>query len=118
MARAPPSPRKRGEGLATAPLELPLPACGERAGVRGRASGVEEGAQFARAAGVLELAQRLRLDLTDTLAGHRELLADLFQCVVGVHADAEAHAQHPLLASGQGRQDARRRLAQIEAKAL
>src|SRR5205823_4922237 len=30
-----PSPRKRGEGFAAAPLGLPLPACGERVGVRG-----------------------------------------------------------------------------------
>jgi ATP-dependent protease HslVU (ClpYQ) ATPase subunit len=39
---------------------------------------------------VLELPQRLRLDLADALAGHRELLADFFQSVVGVHADSEA----------------------------
>ena len=53
---------------------------------------VEERAQFARAARVLELAQRLGLDLANALACHRELLTDLFQRVVGIHADAEAHA--------------------------
>jgi hypothetical protein len=42
---------------------------------------------------MLELAQRLGLYLADALARHREL-ADLFQRVVGVPADAEAHAQH------------------------
>ena len=54
-----------------------------------------------RPARVLQLAQRLRLDLADALAGHRELLADLFQRVVGVHADAEAHANNALLAGSQ-----------------
>src|SRR2546430_3493956 len=59
---------------------------------------VEEGLEYPRAARVLELAQRLGLDLADALARHRELQAHLFQRVVGVHADAEAHAQHALLA--------------------
>src|SRR5579863_301245 len=80
---------------------------------RWRLSGVEEAAQLARAARVLELAQRLRLDLADALARHRELLADLLQRVVGVHANAEAHAQHALLARGERGQHARRRLAQV-----
>ena len=62
---------------------------------------------------MLELAQRLGFDLADALAGDRELLADLFERVVGVHADAEAHAQHALLARRQRREHARRRLAQI-----
>jgi hypothetical protein len=43
----------------------------------------------------------------------RELLADFLQRVVGVHADAEAHAQHALLARGERGQHARRRLAQV-----
>src|SRR5258708_6373710 len=46
---------------------------------------------------MLQLAQRLGLDLADALAGNRELLADFLQRVVGVHADAEAHAQHAFL---------------------
>jgi hypothetical protein len=37
---------------------------------------------------MLQLAQRLRLDLPDALSRHRKLLADFFQRVVGVHADA------------------------------
>ena len=74
---------------------------------------VEKAAQFARVARVFELAQRLGLDLADALAGHRELLPDLFEGVIGVHADAEAHAQDALLARRQRRQDPRRRLAQI-----
>ena len=62
---------------------------------------------------MLELAQRLRLDLADTLARHRELLADLFERVIGIHADAEAHPQDALLARRQRRQHPRRRLAQV-----
>ena len=62
---------------------------------------------------MLELPQRLGLDLADTFAGHRELLADLLERVVGVHADAEAHAQHAFLARGQRGQNAGRRLAEV-----
>ena len=62
---------------------------------------------------VLQLAQRLGLDLTDAFARHRELLADFLQRVVGVHADAEAHAQHAFLARGERGQYARRGLAQV-----
>ena len=47
---------------------------------------------------MLQLTQRLRLDLADALARHRELLADLFERVVGVHADAEAHAEDAFFA--------------------
>src|SRR5579863_5779321 len=69
--------------------------------VRPRPSTVQEAAQLAAAARVLELAQGLGLDLADALAGDGELLTDLFQGVVGVHADAEAHAQDALLARGE-----------------
>src|SRR6478672_13441937 len=74
---------------------------------------VQEAPQLPAAARVLELAQRLRLDLADALAGDGELLADLLEGVVGVHADAEAHAQDALLARRQRGQNARRRLAQV-----
>jgi hypothetical protein len=47
---------------------------------------------------VLELAQRLRPDLPDALARHAELLAHLLRRVIGIHADAEADVQNPLLA--------------------
>src|SRR6266702_8897983 len=50
---------------------------------------------------VAELAQGLRLDLPDALARDVELLADLFQRVVGVHFDAETHAQYFRLARGE-----------------
>src|SRR5690606_34947360 len=54
----------------------------------------EEASQLLAAARMPQLAQRLRLDLADALARDVELLADLFERVVGVHVDAEAHAQH------------------------
>src|SRR5262249_24538316 len=62
---------------------------------------IQEAAQFSGARRMLQLAQRLCLDLADALAGHRELLAYLLQRVVGVHTDAETHAQHALLARGE-----------------
>jgi hypothetical protein len=36
--------------------------------------------------------------LADAFARHRELVADLLQRVVSVHADAESHTQYTLLA--------------------
>src|SRR5579883_669922 len=74
---------------------------------------IQEAPQLPRPARMLQLAQRLRLDLADALARHRELLADLLQRVVGVHADAEAHAQHALLARGERGEHPRRGLAQV-----
>src|SRR6266852_8843776 len=61
---------------------------------------IQKAPQLPRPARVLQFPQRLGLDLADALAGDRELLADLFERMVGVHADAEAHALHPLLARG------------------
>ena len=61
---------------------------------------IQETPHLPRPARMLQLPQRLSLDLPDALAGDRELLADLFERVVGVHADAEAHAQDSLLAGG------------------
>src|SRR6202000_2788781 len=69
--------------------------------------------QLPRPRRVLQLAQGLRLDLTDAFARDRELLADFFQRVVGVHADAKAHAQHALFARGERGQHARRGFAQV-----
>src|ERR1700723_1912428 len=74
---------------------------------------IEERAKFAAPAGMLQLAQRLRLDLTNALSRHRELLADFLQRVVGVHADAKAHAQNAFLARRERSQNPRRRLAQV-----
>src|SRR5215204_179570 len=99
------------------PRQMPTPWTARSAAssrvTRRSSSLVEEAPQHPGSAGVLQLAQRLGLDLADALAGHRELLADLFQRVVGVHADAEAHAQHALLARRERRQHPRGALAQI-----
>src|SRR6202008_1533534 len=61
---------------------------------------IQEAPHLPRAGRVLQLAQRLGLDLADALAGDAELLTDFLQRMVGVHADAEAHAQHAFLARG------------------
>jgi hypothetical protein len=55
---------------------------------------------------MLQLPQRFCFNLPNTFTYHRELLADFFQCVVGVHADAKAHAQHPFFAWRQAGQHA------------
>src|SRR5262249_54914077 len=103
---SPPSRRRADQSTtleAAPPLTKPAP----------NALVIQEAAQLARPAGMLELTQRLRLDLADALAGHRELLADFFQRVVGVHADAETHAQHALFARRERSEHARRGLAQV-----
>jgi hypothetical protein len=41
-------------------------------------SNIEKAAQFARVVRVLQLAERLGLDLPDSFASYRELLSDLF----------------------------------------
>src|SRR5439155_20220168 len=74
---------------------------------------IQKAPQLARPRRVFQFAQRLGLDLADALARHRELLADLFQRVVGVHADAEAHAEYTLLARREQCECARCGLAQV-----
>src|SRR5712692_1779402 len=73
---------------------------------------LQEAPQHLRARRMLELAQRLRLDLADALARHRELQADLLERMVAVETDAETHAQHALLARMERSEHARRGLAQ------
>ena len=60
-----------------------------------------------------KLAQRLGLDLADALPGHRELLTDLLERVVGIHANAETHAHDTLLARRQAGQNLGGRRAQV-----
>jgi len=74
---------------------------------------IQEAAQLARTAGMLEFAQGLGFDLADTFAGHAKLLTDLFEGVVSVHPDAETHTQDPLFARGQRGQNPRGGFAQI-----
>jgi len=52
---------------------------------------------------MLQLPQRLGFDLPDTLSSHRELLADFFQGVVGVHAMPKRMCS---TRSSRGREDA------------
>src|SRR5271157_5932327 len=74
-------------------------------GARGlKASIVQKTSQFSGARRMFQFAQRLGLDLADAFARDRELLADFLERMVGVHADAESHAQHALLARGEGSQ--------------
>jgi hypothetical protein len=52
-----------------------------------------EALEVALAPGLAQLAQRLRLDLANTLARDAEHVADLVKGAVGLLADAEAHPQ-------------------------
>ncbi len=74
---------------------------------------IQKAPELPRPARVLELPECLGLDLADAFAGDRELLADLFKRVVGIHADAEAHSKDTFFARCQRGEHARRRLAQV-----
>jgi len=56
---------------------------------------IEEASENPRPAWMLQLPQRLGLDLADALARHRELLADLFQRAVFVHASEPRCGSRP-----------------------
>src|SRR5450830_575383 len=55
---------------------------------------VEEGAQMLASRRVAQLAQRLGFDLANPFTGNVELLTDFLKGVVGIHVDAETHAQN------------------------
>src|SRR3984885_2802198 len=76
---------------------------------------VDEGFQLAAAAGVTELAECLGLYLADALAGDLEGLADFFKGVLGTVFEAEAHLDHTLFAGGQGAENLRGVLLQVDA---
>src|SRR5262245_48204184 len=78
-------------------------------------STVEKPAQAARTDRMPELAQRLRFDLANPLARHREAGADLLQGKVRALADAEAQAENLLLAGGEGGEHLLRLIAEIHA---
>src|SRR5690606_26916902 len=71
---------------------------------------VEEAPQRLRGARMAQLAQGLGFYLADALAGDVELLADFLEGVVGVHVDAEAHAQDLRFPRGQPGQHVAHRL--------
>src|SRR3989442_11391851 len=58
---------------------------------------LDEGLEVAPAQRMAQLAERLGLDLPDALAGDREALADLFQRVLALFADAEPQPEDLLL---------------------
>src|SRR3990167_1510429 len=58
----------------------------------------QEAPELLRSRGVAELSERLCFDLPDPLARHGEVLADLFQGVLAAVGEAEAEAEHLLLA--------------------
>ena len=47
-----------------------------------------------RATWVAEFSQGFGFNLSNTFSGNVELFADFFQGVVGIHVDAETHAQY------------------------
>src|SRR5688500_4902279 len=67
--------------------------------------GVQEGTQLLRPRRVAQLAQGLRLDLADALAGDVERTAHFLERVLGAVADTEPHLQNLLLTRGEGAQD-------------
>src|SRR5437867_582142 len=77
--------------------------------------GFEEAPELLRARRVPELTQRLGLDLSDALAGDREVLPDLLQGVLAAVGEAEAEPQDLLLARGERVEDLVRLLAEREA---
>ena len=58
---------------------------------------IQVSAELLAAARVAQLAQRLRLDLADALAGHTKLAADLFQRTAMPVFEAEPKLEHPPL---------------------
>src|SRR5207253_2682457 len=77
-------------------------------------SALDERLETLAAARVAELAEGFGFDLADALAGDFEVLADLFEGVVGLLADAEAHAEDLLLARGERAQDLAGLLGEVE----
>src|SRR5262245_56650338 len=76
-------------------------------------SAFDEGLQTLRAGRMTQLAKSLGLDLTDTFARDLEVLTDLFERVVGLLADAEAHAEDLLLTRRQRGEHAARLLREV-----
>src|SRR5437870_12120686 len=77
--------------------------------------GFEEAPELLRARRVPELSQRLGLDLSDALAGDREVLPDLLQRVLAAVGEAEAEPQHLLLTRGERVEDLVRLLPERQA---
>src|SRR5215470_15586233 len=80
-----------------------------------RTSRLEEAPQFLGAGRVAQLPECLGLDLSDALASDREVLSDLLERVLAAVGEAEAQAQHLLLARRERVQDLVRLLPQGQA---
>src|SRR5690606_35626583 len=104
VSEAEPPPKRRFKKDISPPLPVSFSCPG---------LAVQERTQLARTAWMLQLAQCLGFDLADTFTGNRELLADFFQRVVGVHANAETHAQNTFFTRRQRSQNTGRRIEQI-----
>src|SRR5712691_8922404 len=77
-------------------------------------SRLQEAPELLRARGMAQLAKRLRLDLADALAGHREVLPDLLQRMFAAVGKPEAETEDLLLARRQRVEHLVRLLAQGE----
>src|ERR1700690_3012903 len=64
-------------------------------------SALDEALELLAARRVAQLAEGLGFDLADAFAGHFEVLSHLFEGVVALLADSEAHSQHLLFARRQ-----------------
>src|SRR5207249_6967511 len=64
--------------------------------------GVKEGAEFAAARRMAELAQRFGLDLANALARHGKALAHLFERMLAAVVQTKAHLDNFFLARRQG----------------
>ena len=62
---------------------------------------------------MLQLPERLGFNLPDAFARYAKLLPHFFQSVIGVHADAEAHAQYALFTRREAGQNPRGGFAQV-----
>ena len=83
-------------GVAAPPPPPPSPRRGEggRVGEAAYLLSVQKASQLLGTTRVAELAQCLRLYLANPLARDVELLAHFLEGVVGIHLNAETHAQH------------------------
>src|ERR1700751_2390529 len=70
----------------------------------GRLFAFHETLQVARAPGLTQLPQSLGFNLANSLARNRELLPNLFKCVISFLSNPKAHPQNLLFARGQSSQ--------------
>ena len=66
---------------------------------------IEESNEFLRSAGLLKLSDRLGFDLTDTLTGHFEDVANFFKCVAISIAESLTELDDFAFAVAEGFQD-------------